>query len=357
MSDKSITQAQAIRDGLDLCMQEDNTVILLGEGVPDPRGIFGTTLGLADKYGPDRVFDTPVSENGITGVCIGAALGGFRPVLVHQRIEFALLAMDQLINNAANWNAIFNGENTVPMVVRLIIGRGWGQGPQHSQSLQTLFAHIPGLKVVMPVTPGDAKGMLISAIEDKNPVIFIEHRRLHSVAGEVPDGYYCTPLDKASVVKTGDHITVAAFSYMVLEALAAAEELEKEGIHVEVIDMRSVQPMDIGPVVESIKKTGKLIVADTGYTSNGIASELIAQVSEQNFLYLSSAPVRIASPDYPVPTSDFVAAGYYPEAAKIAVACLNILGKADQIRVERIENALQCGVSGDVPEEKFRGSF
>ncbi|MDH5326610.1 MAG: alpha-ketoacid dehydrogenase subunit beta [Gammaproteobacteria bacterium] len=357
MSSRILSQAEAIREALVVTMQEDSSVIVLGEGVPDPRGIFGTTLGLKDQFGPDRVFDSPLSENGVTGVCIGAALAGFKPVLVHQRIEFALLSMDQLINNAAKWNYMFNGENTVPMVVRMIIGRGWGQGPQHSQSLQTLFAHIPGLKVVMPVSAYDAKGMLISAIQDNNPVIFIEHRWLHSTTGEVPEGLYTVPLDQAKIVRQGEHITVAAFSYMVLEALAAASELKKLGIEVEVVDMRSVRPMDIGPVCESIKRTGKLIVADTGHTTNGIASELIAQVCESSFLYLSHTPVRIASPDYPVPTSHFIANDYYPEAADIAVACLKVLGKDEPGNIEHLENTLYREAARDVPNVQFRGPF
>ena len=190
---RELTYAQAIQEGLHQSMEADARVILVGEGVPDPKAIFATTAGLRDRFGSARVFDMPLSENGMTGICIGAALSGLRPVMVHQRIDFALLAMDQLVNNAAKWHYMFDGLANVPLVIRVIIGRGWGQGPQHSQSLQALFAHIPGFKVVLPATAYDAKGMLISAIEDNNPVIFIEHRWLHNIKDAVPAEPYRAP--------------------------------------------------------------------------------------------------------------------------------------------------------------------
>lgn len=353
---QQISQAQAINDALSLSMDKYPDVIVIGEGVPDPRGIFTTTLGLPEKF-PGRVFDMPLSENGMTGACIGAAISGLRPVMVHQRIEFALLAMDQLVNNAAKWNYMFHGQNTVPLVVRMIIGRGWGQGPQHSQSLQTLFAHVPGLKVVMPVTARDAKGMLISAIEDENPVIFIEHRWLHSVMGDVPQQHYTVSLDKAKITRPGKHVTVAAFSYMVLEAMQAAEVLSEYNINLEVIDMRSVQPLDIPTVLYSLEKTGHLIVADTGHTTNSIAAEVIAQAIEKSFSHLQSAPIRIASPDYPVPTSHYIANDYYPEAADIAKAALRMLGKNDAKLINTVEKSLLRGSAKDVPNPDFKGPF
>ena len=176
-----ITYVEAIREALDQAMDLDSSVIVIGEGVPDPKAIFNSTAGLREKYGVERVFDMPLAENGLTGVCIGAAISGMRPVMIHQRIDFALLSVDQLINNAAKWYYMFNGKSNVPLVIRMIVGRGWGQGPQHSQSLQALFALVPGLKVVMPTTAHDAKGMMMAAIKDNNPVIFIEHRWLHHV--------------------------------------------------------------------------------------------------------------------------------------------------------------------------------
>lgn len=326
---RNLTQAEAIREAIDVVMTLDDRVIIIGEGVPDPRGVFGTTLGLQQKHGTQRVFDMPLSENGITGICIGAALSGLRPILVHQRIEFSLLTLDQIINNAAKWNYLFAGQNTVPLVIRMIIGRGWGQGPQFSQSLQTLFAHIPGLKVVMPSTAYDAKGLLISAIEDNNPVIFIEHRWLHSESGHVPDEKYTTPLEKAKLLKAGKDVTIAAFSYMVIEAMQAADELAQQGIEVEVIDMRSVRPLDVDAVLASVKKTGRLLVADTGHLTNSIASELIASVVESGFEYLKTAPQRIASYDYPMYSSDPSVVDYYPERVGLAKQIISMFGELD----------------------------
>jgi len=181
---------EALNEALDQCMAAEPSVYVMGLGVPDPKGIFGSTLGLQDRYGPGRVMDMPVAENGMTGVAIGSALAGMRPVMTHQRIDFALLALEQLVNQAANWHYMFAGKMKIPLVIRMIVGRGWGQGPQHSQNLHTWFAHVPGLKVVMPATPYDAKGLLISSIEDDNPVIFIEHRWLYNITGFVPGNMY-----------------------------------------------------------------------------------------------------------------------------------------------------------------------
>ena len=290
---RNLSFAEAIREALDQAMHHDDRVIVIGEGVPDPKAIFNTTAGLYKKYGNTRVFDMPLAENGVTGICIGAALAGMRPVMVHQRIDFALLAMDQLVNNAAKWHYMFDGKASVPLVVRMIVGRGWGQGPQHSQSLQAMFAQVPGLKVIMPMSAHDAKGMLISAIEDDGPVLFIEHRWLHHVRDSVPENYYRVPLDKARVLHAGNTVTVAAFSYMALESLVAAKALKSAmGIDIDVLDMRSIRPLDIDAVIKSIRKTGRLIVADTASRTGSISGELIAQVVESNFHALTSPPVR-----------------------------------------------------------------
>lgn len=349
---------EAIREALELAMEADQRVIVVGEGVPDPKAIFTSTAGLQERFGSARVFDMPLAENGMTGICIGAALSGLRPVMVHQRIDFALLAMDQLINNAAKWFYMFDGQARVPLVVRLLIGRGWGQGPQHSQSLQAMFAMVPGLKVVMPVTSYDAKGMLLAAIEDDNPVLFIEHRWLHHVQDHVPEGRYLAPLGVARVLAEGDHVTVAAFSYMVLEALKAAKALADHGIHVEVIDMRSVRPLDVTTVVESINKTGHLVVVDTAHRTGGIAGELIAECVETAFDRLKARPVRVTSPDYPTPTSQYMTAQYYPDAQRIADSALRLL----DIDLQSIDYGGLCGSlrnSGrhDIPNSEFSGPF
>jgi len=353
---RRISYAMAINEALHHAMALNPKVILIGEGVPDPKAIFGTTSGLREKFGHQRVFDMPLAENGLTGICIGAALTGMRPVMVHQRIDFALLALDQLINNAAKWHYMFNGLARVPLVVRLIIGRGWGQGPQHSQSLQALFAHIPGLKVVMPTTAYDAKGMLISAIEDDNPVIFIEHRWLHSLQDDVPEQAYRIPLDKARCLRQGNRVTLVAFSYMVIEALRVAEHLKQHGIEIEIIDMRSVNPLDMPIVIESITKTRHLMVLDTGCKTGGIGAEILAQVMEQAYDTLKAPPVRISNPDHPVPTSHFLADIYYPEAPDIASQLLKLIG-FDELTIGPMIEGLARPKPLDVPDNRFTGPF
>lgn len=356
---RDITFAQAIREGLDNAMDRDPNVILIGEGVPDPKAIFNTTAGLREKFGVRRVFDMPLAENGLTGICIGAALSGMRPVMVHQRIDFALLAIDQLVNNAAKWHYMFDGKASVPLVVRVIVGRGWGQGPQHSQSLQAMFSLVPGLKVIMPTTAYDAKGMLISAIEDNNPVMFIEHRWLHQIKDNVPEEYYRVTLGQAKVLHEGDAVTVAAFSYMVVESLIAAKALMSiMGIAIEVLDMRSVSPLDVASVLNSVRKTGRLIVADTAFRTGSIAGELISQIVEQAFAALKTPPVRIASPDHPTPTSHFMAENYYPGPQTIADAVLNMLGvdkNSDAYR-KLCQIVLRDGPH-DTPNRGFTGPF
>ena len=220
--------SESINEALFTAMEMDKSVICYGLGVPDPKGVFGTTIGLQEKFGEERVFDMPTSENAMTGVAIGASLNGIRPVIIHQRLDFFLLAMDQLVNNAAKWHYMFGGESSVPITIRLIVGRGWGQGPTHSQNLQAIFAHIPGLKVVMPVTAADAKGLLLSSIFDNNPVIFLEHRWLHNLEGDVPEGDYRVPIGRALQMNKGSDITIVSYSYMTIEALHAIEILEKE---------------------------------------------------------------------------------------------------------------------------------
>lgn len=356
---RDITFADAVREGLDQAMAQDPRVIVIGEGVPDPKAIFNTTAGLQERHGKARVFDMPLAENGLTGICIGAALCGMRPVMVHQRIDFALLAVDQLVNNAAKWRYMFDGKASVPLVVRLIVGRGWGQGPQHSQSLQALFAQVPGLKVIMPMTAHDAKGMLIAAIEDDGPVIFIEHRWLHYVKDSVPESYYRVALDKARVIHEGHAVTVAAFSYMALEAYAAAKALlSAMGIALDVLDMRSVRPLDMDAVIDSLRKTGRLIVADTASSTGSIAGEVIAQVAERAFGLLKAPPVRVASPDYPTPTSHFMSDGYYPGAQTIADAALGLLGVSkDAAGYAQLCAALQRKGPHDTPNREFAGPF
>ena len=353
------TYLEAIQDATSIAMDRNVNVVLIGEGVPDPKKIFGTTAGLQEKYGSNRVFDSPLSENGITGVCIGASLMGLRPILVHQRVDFALLSMDQLINNAAKWFYMFNQQSSVPMVVRMIVGRGWGQGPQHSQSLQALFAHIPGLKVVMPATGYDAKGMLLAAIEDNNPVVFIEHRWLHTVKDAVPEGYYKVALNKARIVRCGARLTIAAFSYAVLEALKVANLMQKFcGIDIEVVDMRSVSPLDSDTVLKSVKKTKILLVIDTAHVFGGIGGELVAQIAEKGFTYLEKAPVRVGLPNFPSPTSNFMMSEYYPSTTSLIKAIDSLLGtNSFNDSLVFALNEIESKQPHDIPDQSFTGPF
>jgi pyruvate dehydrogenase E1 component beta subunit len=344
---------QAINEAIDQCMGNDPSVYIIGLGVPDPKGIFATTLGLQEKYGSKRVMDMPVSENGMTGIAIGSALVGMRPVMTHQRVDFALLAMEQIVNQAANWYYMFGGQKTIPMVIRMIIGRGWGQGPQHSQSLQAWFAHVPGLKVVMPTTAYDAKGLLISSIEDNNPVIFLEHRWLHNIIGEVPEGHYRVPLGKAKVMRSGNDITIAATSYMTLESLRAAQLLADYGISAEVIDILTLKPLDEETILDSVRKTGNLIVADTGWKTGGFAGEVVARVVEAVFDSLKNAPERITLPDCPTPTTRALANHYYPRAIDIVTKALKMLGhNVDASLFNETDN-----IPLDVPDKGFTGPF
>lgn len=345
---------QAILEATDQCLARDPRVYVMGLGVPDPKGTFGTTVGLEAKYGSKRVMDMPTSENGMTGIAIGSALVGMRPIMTHQRVDFALLALDQIINNAAKWHYMFGGRMRVPLVIRLIIGRGWGQGPQHSQSLQAVFAHVPGLKVVMPTTPSDAKGLLVAAVEDENPVIYLEHRWLHGIFGPVPEESYRVPIGKARTAREGRDVTIVSTSYMTLEALRAAELLAQDRIAAEVVDLRTIKPLDMPHVLESVRKTGRLIVADAAWRTLGLGAEILAQVAEEAHTELKCSPRRVSFPDVPTPTSWALANHYYPRAVHIVNAARTMFGLP-----ERTEEQLGVRLDApqDVPDKAFTGPF
>ena len=347
------TYAQAINEALAIALEIDNSVICYGLGVPDPKGVFSTTLGLQERFGEERVFDIPTSENAMTGVAIGASLNGIRPIMTHQRLDFFLLAMDQLVNNAAKWHYMFGGHNSVPITIRLIIGRGWGQGPTHSQNLQAIFAHIPGLKVVMPATAPDAKGLLLESIFDDNPVVFLEHRWLHALEGNVPADDYRIPIGKACHLAQGNDITIASLSYMTVEALHAVSVLEKEGISCDLIDLRSVKPIDYKLIFSSVRKTGRLLALDTGVTTGSIAGEIVARVCMDCYDSLKQSPKRIALPDFPTPTSKALTKGFYKRAENIIDIVSNMLGK-NLIGNELIDRG---EIPYDVPGDWFKGPF
>ncbi len=309
---RKLTVPEAIRETLDQALLKDKKVFIMGQGVDDPSGMFGMTLDLHKKHGKERVFDTPLSENALTGVGTGAALTGMRPVYFHNRPDFLLLAMDQIVNHASKYSYLFAGKLKVPLVIVAVIGRGWGSGAQHSQSLHGLFMHVPGLRLVMPSTAYDAKGLLAASIADGNPVIFIEHRWLFKHKSHVPEELYAVPFGKGLIRRKGKDVTVVGISYMVIEALRAAEELQKEGYDIEVIDPRTLKPLDEEIILESVKKTGHLVIADTDWKTCGVASEIASMVAQKGFKYLKSPIKIVAWPDVPVPSSYVLEEAFYP---------------------------------------------
>ena len=315
-----ITYENAISEALQQEMERDPSVFVYGLDVTDHKKIFGSTKGL-DKFAPKRFFGTPLSEEAMTGVGLGAALNGLRPVYVHIRVDFLLLAMNQLINMVATARFGSGGKVKVPMVIRAVIGRGWGQGFQHSKSLQSLFAHIPGLKVVMPSNPYDVKGLLTAAIRDENPVVFLEHRWLYWAEGNVPKQSYTVPLGRAHVLRKGKDVTVVATSWMNVEAHKAADILaRKQGVEVEIIDPRTIYPLDEGTIVASAQKTRHVIVADYDWGFCGFSAEVAALVSEKCFGKLKSPVTRIAFPHTHCATTRPLENAFYPNAVTIIQA-------------------------------------
>lgn len=355
-----ITYSEAIREATARILRDDQSVILIGEGVPDPKAVFGTTKGLQEKFGKHRVFDMPVSENGLTGICIGLAIQGIKPILVHQRIDFSLYAMDQLINNAAKWHSMFGGQaGTVPMVVRCIVGRGWGQGNQHSQNLSHIYATIPGLKVVCPATAKDAYELLISSVKDPGPVIFVEHRWLHNTTSYFSEVLENTPLGKGRVAAEGTDLTIVAWSYMVVEALKVKEELKAAGISIEVLDLRTIRPLDIGLIKDSVRKTKKLVVLEEAWNFNSLSSEIITQIIEDESIEMTSRPKRITLPDFYAPSTPHLSQYFYPNSKEIITLVLSMLPNI-HFRQDRIDDFLAIESSRknlDVPDASFKGPF
>ncbi|MFA5317955.1 MAG: thiamine pyrophosphate-dependent enzyme [Patescibacteria group bacterium] len=323
---RRITTKEAISEALTQVMSEDKNVFVIGEGTTDPKGVFGTTLEIAKKF-PRRVFESPLAENAVTGICAGAALTNMRPIHIHQRVEFSLLAMDQIINHLAKWSYMFGGQaGKISLTIRMIIGRYFGQAAQQSQALQALFAHIPGLIVVMPSTPYNTKGLLRASIESNDPVIFIEHQSLYSESGLVPEETYTLPLGKAAIARPGTDLTIVSSSYMTVEAMRAAKELQKTGINTEVVDLRTVNPLDKDTILRSVKKTGRLLVADLAWYNCSVAATIAAMASEDAFSYLK-APIKIISlPPAPTPCSWPLEQAYYPTVKTIIREAAKLFG-------------------------------
>jgi pyruvate/2-oxoglutarate/acetoin dehydrogenase E1 component len=325
---RGVSYQNALREAQAQLLEKDDRVFLMGEGIDDPGGIFGSTAGLAEQFTKDRVIDIAIAENGMTGVAVGAALAGLRPIFIHMRMDFLPMCMDQIINHAAKWSYMTGGNAHVPLVVRSIIGRGWGSAAQHSQALHALFTHIPGLKVVVPSTPYDAKGLLISSVEDGNPVMFIEHRWIYNYIGYVPEEMYRVPIGKGIVRREGKDVTVVAISQMVYEAMKAARELEKEGIDIEIVDPRSLKPLDEDLILTSVKKTGRLVIADVACRTGGAGAEIACRVVERGFGYLRAPVHRVNFPDVPTPNSPVLEELYYHDFHEIVRCVKELLDKS-----------------------------
>lgn len=324
-SNRELNYAEAIYEATVQEMEADPGVFVFGLGVDDPIGMYGTTLDLHKRFGALRNFDTPLSEDAMTGVAIGAALNGMRPIHVHQRMDFLLLCMNQLINLAAKMRYSFGGHYKVPMVVRGIIGRSWGQGAQHSQAFHSYFMHVPGIKVVAPVTPYDAKGYFAAAIRDNNPVIVMEHRMLYKNKGVVPEEAYALPFGQARQLTEGDDITIVAISHMVVEAVRAARLLREKGINATVIDPVSLAPLDAETIYNSAKTTGHLLIVDHSWVTAGASAEIAAAVVEKLDGRSGIKVARMGYAPSPCPTTRSLENLFYPNPQTIAMRAHHML--------------------------------
>ena len=320
-----IGYAQAVNEALALALQHDPSVFVLGQGVDDPSAMFGTTRGLQERFGRDRVFDTPLSEEAMMGVSTGAAMNGMRPVYMHNRPDFILLAFNQLVTHATKFHFMDNGQTTVPLVVWAAIGRGWGSGAQHSQAIHGMLLGVPGLKIVMPSTPHDAKGLLLSAILDNNPVCVFEHRWLMKKDGVVPEGFYRVPIGKAVCRRPGRDLTIVGASHAIELALQASSRLAEEGIDAEIIDLRTLKPLDGEAILASLRKTGRLMVVDTAWMTGGVCAEVGCLAAERGHADLKAPVVRIGLPDVPTPAGYTLEQFYYPDVARITAAAVGLV--------------------------------
>lgn len=316
---KEMTYAEAIREGMRVEMKRDPNVYIWGEDVGKFGGCFGVTSGLFEEF-PGRVLDTPISETAIVGAAVGAAAAGLRPIAEIMFVDFMGVCMDELFNQAAKMRYMFGGKAKIPMVLRTPCGAGMGAAAQHSQSMEAWFTHIPGIKTVMPSTPADAKGLMAAAVRDDNPVMYIEHKQLLGVKGEVPEGEYVIPLGKADIKKEGSDVTIVAWSWMVHKALAAAETLAQEGINAEVLDPRTLVPLDTESILKSVGKTGKLVIVHEAVKTGGFGGEIAAIVAEDGLDLLDAPIKRVAMPFTPIPFSPVLENAVIPSEEQIVAA-------------------------------------
>lgn len=348
-NNRLLSYSQAIAEACIQEMERDKNVFLLGLDVDDHKSIQGSTSGILKKFGKNRIFSTPLSEDAMTGVAIGAAMAGLRPIHVHIRMDFLLLAMNQLINIAAKSHYMYNGQLSVPLVIRAMVGRSWGQGAQHSQSFHSLFMNIPGIKVVAPTNSHDVKGSLISSIRDNNPVIFMEHRLLYNQKSYVPRDLYTIEIGKGRVLKKGSDVTIVGISHMVIESLRAGRILEHYGLNAEIIDPISLKPLDINLINNSFRKTNKLLIVDNGWKTCGIGAEIISQILEKNPIIKNPKIARMGFAESPCPTTKSLENLFYPSAIEIAEKALSLFGKKIKISQKNLkwENEI----------DEFKGPF
>ena len=346
-----ITYAQAINKALTEEMSRNKKLICFGLGVNDSLNFFGTTKGLEKKFGPKRVFETPTSENAMTGIGVGMSLNNNPCVMMHQRLDFFLLAMDQLVNSAAKWHFMFGGKKSVPITIRLVVGKGWGQGPTHSQSLQSWFSHIPGLKVVMPSFPGDAYNLLKTSIRDPNQVIFIEHRWLHNLEQETKKIKYKNQKYLPELISKGRDFTAVSYSLSTIEILSLKKVLDQNKISFDLIDLKSIKPLNISMIRNSLKKTKKLLILDSiSHPICSVGSEILSQLYREKNIKLTKPPLLLTLPDIPSPTSTFYTKDFYIKKSDIVNSITKLTGK--KIKYNSIDNYLH-----DVPDSKFKGPF
>ena len=321
-----LSYVDALNEAMALALGLDPNVIVLGQGVNDPKGMFGVTTDLHKKFGVERVFDTPLSEEGLFGVCTGAAMNGIRPVYLHNRPDFLLLAFNQIVSHSSKFHYMDNGETNVPLVAWAAIGRGWGSGAQHSQAIQGLLLGVPGLKIIMPSTPYDAKGLMLAAIADNNPVLIFEHRWCMRNKGVVPEGIYKVPIGEGVYRRKGTDLTIVGTSHSIELATQAVDQLT--GITADVIDLRTIKPLDEKIILESVQKTGKILVVDTGWEMGGVCAEIGCLVAEKAFSYLKAPVRRMGLPDVPSPAGYTLEQFYYPNEDNFAQVIKEMVGKA-----------------------------
>ena len=325
MSERELTMAEALNEALHGEMERDAGVFVVGEDIAQIGGLFQVTAGLLDKYGPQRVIDAPISEAGQVGAGVGAALVGCRPVVELQIADFVTLTMDQVVNHAAKWRYMSGGKVTVPFVLRGAVSSGIGMAGQHSQTLEAWFVHSPGLVVIMPSTPYDAKGLLTAAIRDDNPVVFLEKRLLYSRRGPVPEGDYTVPIGVADIKREGTDVTVACYSQGVHLALQAGRQLAEQGIELEIVDLRTLKPLDIETLGNSVRKTGRLVVVSEGARAGGVASEIVARIVDEAYDSLRAAPVRVTAKDSPIPYAAQLERAVMPQVDDLVAAVTDML--------------------------------